>query len=507
VFFAIFQANELAGQDNVEAKPRLTISRETTFFTEPIRADGSIDFVAAINNEFGKGVKPEENACTYLHRAFGPIKELPPSFYAELGIERPPAEGQYLQPFPLPRAIAELPAERLEKVLDHAEAAVARPWTRQECPELGAWLDAHREPLELVHAAARCQKFYSPLSDEFINVEPTKGGPLLAVLLPGASKMRMAGRMLCSRAMLQLGEGDAEGAWADLIACRRLGRLASVGPTLVETLVGHSIENMSSRGILTLLEQTRPSSATVKQYRNDLKKLPPIVSVRGIVNVSERCTYIDAMLTIAWGQPDAMELLGVEAEVGEAAQMFRRVNIRPFDWDEALKTGNAYYDRLVNAMQLPTHAERRAAMQKLNVDLKKQATLRDFVPHGKRDIESARAFASVMAALMLPSLARVREGEDVLRQTATNIDVALALRGFCNDQHRYPEQLEELVPKYLAKMPVDQFTGGSPIYRQTGAGYLLYSVGPNTRDDGGRTDGKADDLAVTVDSTNDEPEP
>ena len=196
----------------------------------------------------------------------------------------------------------------MQKVLDDAEAAVARPWTRRERPELGAWLDAHRDPLELVHAAAKCRKFYSPLSDEFINVEPTKGPvPLLAVLLPGASKMRMTGRMLCSRAMLQLGEGDAEGAWADLIACRRLGRMASGGPNLVETLVGHSIENMSSRGILTLLEQTRPSSATVKQYRNDLKKLPPIRSISDIVNVSERCTYIDAMLTIASGQSDAMD--------------------------------------------------------------------------------------------------------------------------------------------------------------------------------------------------------
>jgi hypothetical protein len=160
VFFAIFQASETVEQDNVRAKPPFTISRETTFFTEPVRADGSIDFVAAINERFGKGVKPEENACTYLHRAFGPIEELPPSFYAKLGIERSPAEGQYLQPFPLPLEIADWPEERLEEVLDDAEAAVARPWTRQECPELGAWLDAHREPLELVHAAARCQKFY-----------------------------------------------------------------------------------------------------------------------------------------------------------------------------------------------------------------------------------------------------------------------------------------------------------------------------------------------------------
>lgn len=480
VLFATFHATEAVGQDNVRAKPQFMISRETTFFTEPIRADGSIDFVKAINKRFGEGVKPEENACTYLHRAFGPIKELPASFYAKLGIERPPAEGQYLQPFPLPLKIKELPAERLKKVLEDAEGAVSRPWTRQECPELGAWLDAHRKPLELVHAAARCQKFYSPLSDEFINVEQTKGPvPLLAVLLPGASKLRLAARMLCSRAMLQLGERNAEGAWHDLIACRRLARLAGVGPTLLETRVGYSIENMGSRGMLTLLQQTHPSAATVKQYRSGLKKLPPIRSICDIVDVSERCTYIDALLTIATGQSDAMELLGVEPQVGKAANMFRRVPIRAFDWNEALKTGNAYYDRMVSAMRLPTHALRRAAIAKLESDLQQRATLRNFDPRGKRGIEASQAFAAVIAAIMLPSAAKVREGEDVLRQTASNIDVAIALCEFRNDRDRYPEQLEQLVPKYLGKMPMDQFIGVMPIYRRTEAGYLLYSVGPN----------------------------
>jgi hypothetical protein len=320
----------------------------------------------------------------------------------------------------------------------------------------------------------------------------------MAVLLPGASKLRMVGRMLCSRGMLQLAEGDAAGAWRDLIACRRLGRMASSGPTLVETLVGYSVENMSSRAMLVLLEETRPSSATVKQYQNDLQRLPPIINISDIVNVAERCNYIDAMLVIAFDRPKAREMLGVESEVGEAAQMFRRVDMREFDWDEALRTGNACYDRLVSAMQLPTHGQRRAAMRKLNVDAKKQATLRNFDPRGKREIETARALAGVMAALMLPSTARVREGEDVLRQTATNIDVALTLCEFRNDQHRYPEKLEELVPNYLAKMPQDEFTDGPPIYRQTKAGYLLYSVGPNTKDEGGRKDATADDLAVTM---------
>jgi len=339
---------------------------------------------------------------------------------------------------------------------------------------------------------------YSPLSDEFTDGAQTEGPvPLLAVLLPGATKLRMVGRMLCSRAMLRLGEGDPEGAWADLVACRRLGRLASGGPTLVETLVGYSIENMSSRAMLVLLEDTRPSSATIQQHRSDLRKLPPIRSIIDIVNVTERCNYIDAMLVIAFDRSDATELLGVQSEVGKAAHMFRRVPIRALDWDEALKTGNAYYDRMVSAMRLPTHALRCAAIEKLDSDLKERATLRNFDPRGKRDIETAQAFASVMAALILPSAAKTREAEDSSRQIASNIDVTLVLREFCNDQHRYPDQLKELIPQYLTEIPVDQFSGSPPIYRRTEAGYLLYSVGPNMIDEGGRKDRTADDIAVT----------
>ena len=153
---------------------------------------------------------------------------------------------------------------------------------------------------------------------------------------------------------------------------------------------------------------------------------------------------------------------------------------------------------MVSATRLPTHALRRAAIEKLDSDLHERATLRNFDPRGKRDIETSQAFAAVIAASMLPSAARVRAGEDVLRQTAIHIDVALALCEFRNDRDRYPEQLAELVPKYLAKMPVDQFTGVMPIYRRTEAGYLLYSVGPNMKDEDGRKDGKADDLAVTI---------
>jgi hypothetical protein len=49
-----------------------------------------------------------------------------------------------------------------------------------------------------------------------------------------------------------------------------------------------------------------------------------------------------------------------------------------------------------------------------------------------------------------------------------------------------PESLESLVPKYLAKVPQDPYGQRPLVYRRTSDGYLLYSVGKNKTDDGGR---------------------
>ena len=42
------------------------------------------------------------------------------------------------------------------------------------------------------------------------------------------------------------------------------------------------------------------------------------------------------------------------------------------------------------------------------------------------------------------------------------------------------------MPKHVAAIPKDVFSGGELLYKPEGDGYLLYSVGPNGKDDGGR---------------------
>ncbi len=55
--------------------------------------------------------------------------------------------------------------------------------------------------------------------------------------------------------------------------------------------------------------------------------------------------------------------------------------------------------------------------------------------------------------------------------------------------------------KYLAEVPQDLFTGRPLVYRRTKQGYVLYSVGANGRDDGGRSadeDPPGDDISVRM---------
>jgi hypothetical protein len=66
----------------------------------------------------------------------------------------------------------------------------------------------------------------------------------------------------------------------------------------------------------------------------------------------------------------------------------------------------------------------------------------------------------------------------------------LALRCFQFDHGRAPSRLEELVPKYLQRVPQDPFSGQPLVYSGQGTHWLLYSIGPNRVDDGGLPVGK-----------------
>lgn len=75
----------------------------------------------------------------------------------------------------------------------------------------------------------------------------------------------------------------------------------------------------------------------------------------------------------------------------------------------------------------------------------------------------------------------------------------LALRSYRCDQGQGPQNLMQLVPKYVQHLPTDPFSNNPLIYRPTGTNWLLYSLGPDRVDDGGKPMDKtisSDDLVI-----------
>jgi hypothetical protein len=65
-------------------------------------------------------------------------------------------------------------------------------------------------------------------------------------------------------------------------------------------------------------------------------------------------------------------------------------------------------------------------------------------------------------------------------------EIACVLERFKRARGGYPQKLEELVPDFTARLPLDPCGGGAFRYRCDAPGsYLLYSVGLDGRDDGG----------------------
>ena len=69
------------------------------------------------------------------------------------------------------------------------------------------------------------------------------------------------------------------------------------------------------------------------------------------------------------------------------------------------------------------------------------------------------------------------------------LTVALALQAYKAERGAYPENLNELCPAYLTSLPADPFSAygaAPPLYRRTPDKYVLYSIGPDGKDEGGK---------------------
>lgn len=93
---------------------------------------------------------------------------------------------------------------------------------------------------------------------------------------------------------------------------------------------------------------------------------------------------------------------------------------------------------------------------------------------------------TMMGGIMLPVLGgagrKFAEQDTVLLGVRTQVAIEL----YRQQRGSLPTALGDLVPAYLSELPLDPFDGKPLRYQQTDGGYVLYSVGPDGSDGGGK---------------------
>lgn len=90
------------------------------------------------------------------------------------------------------------------------------------------------------------------------------------------------------------------------------------------------------------------------------------------------------------------------------------------------------------------------------------------------------------------------------QRTASNhaVSTAAAIEMYVQDYGEFPENLHDLVPEYISKVPADPFDGKELRYTQTVEGYVVYSIGHDLKDDDGEylhnADGRWRDVGVVI---------
>ncbi|MBO0699584.1 MAG: hypothetical protein J2P46_14405, partial [Zavarzinella sp.] len=457
-----------------------TVSPETTYVTGPLDAQGYVDYPTALNERLGKGVDPDNNANVLIWKALGPRPEggngMPPEYFRWLGIDPPPEQGEYFlgsdeyfqahlagKAGAAPAGTGEDDPPGPKKQWDDRLArARSWPWQAADEPDIADWLRRNERPLAVLIEASKRPRYFHPRVSKLTSVGEPR---LLSSLLPTLKKCRAAGLALVCRGMSREAAGDDDGAWQDLLACQRLGRvIAAGGGSLVEGFVGMELIDAASAAELALLGRGRHSSQRVLGWLADSRALPPLVPLADVLEPGERFLMLDMLTNVAsFGGQNLDPARGFVRATPRGSGFWDTLFTRNIDWDPALRRANAVFDRCVAAARQP---DRRIAGQEF-AQVGGEVELARLVAEGMSPLEKfmlgkgevGEAIGIRVIALALPAIDKVRDAWDRTEQTQRNLQVAFALAAYRADAGRYPARLAELAPKYLPEVPGDLFSG------------------------------------------------
>jgi hypothetical protein len=230
-------------------------------------------------------------------------------------------------------------------------------------------------------------------------------------------------------------------------------------------------------------------------------------SIADRLDEGERLTYLDIVCGMARGISKSIDQgRGDDPSTAVARMLAEKTLGAAIDWNIPLKTGNEWYDRIVKIGRIDDRKEQRQQFDLLEKDIKALAPAANSPKLVISAILAPRATASqqianVLISMLFPATDAAFTAERRNQTNRSLVVLGLSLADYRDEHQRFPNRLDQLVPKHIDRVPIDVMWGESFTYKRTDAGYVLYGLGEDGQDDGGSATDTGDgplDFVITV---------
>jgi hypothetical protein len=290
-------------------------------------------------------------------------------------------------------------------------------------------------------------------------------------------------RLLRLRSIVQVEDGDADGALRSCRAVLNVAELLAWEPNAISPITAASFRQTAAALVPRVLGRGEPTPAALADLQRRLHEahdastlLPALRAVRADVETIRRAESEGRKKPLLAMIAVEIDDLPKEVTGYEAIDAWLH-RLRGKGWHQSYATIYLrYLTRLIEmAKTSPDELRRRAD-----------------------EVAAARAAlppALEKAAEWTHSTIRVERRTRALLSTGA---AAVAAERFRRERGRWPESLAELTPAYLKAAPPDPFDGQPLRLRRLADGLVIYSVGENGTDDGGNLTDDPADLGVRL---------
>lgn len=352
------------------------------------------------------------------------------------------------------------------------DAALRGDPTALATEEVQQWLAQNAEALDHFRNATHLEFRGWHLESE--------DGSMIGALLPALAPLRELSRASIVQGQQLLNDGQVTEAAEHYLDVLAAGAHAANSNTIIESLLGQAIQAVGANAVLQLVERSGDALDYVS-LKDELEQAYQSPRPLAETLQFERAMFMDTMQRVYSVDPDTGEyalnidyaartlsMVGFdEASLDETTAAWL---VNEADFEDTIAEGNAYYDAVTEAVNLPYSQAR----QTLN-DLEHSAI-------------EARGVNPLVRSL-LPAFTRLHFNTTRSTTLERGTKLVARLKAYQQEFGHLPDTLS---PAEFGEVAIDPFTGAPFQYRRLDDGFELYSLGDNGLDDGGQHDNRAE---------------